>query len=314
MVVCAQFEMDVAVRRGHVVSSHDCVGYGRVCLVLCYGILEIDRSDQADTSGSQRYIFWRFGHDLSDQYRDLSVAKVIPTYLSLFIFGFIYQLFLTYDALRLKNTIQIIGLCIYNLGLTIEAAVQYDQIRDARDLASQPIYQHGTGEYKPDPTEEFVEPDFWPSIKPFAIALPIFLGVICFLLGFITWKLNDEFAWSIYKHISADLRLKRRYLSYQVSCESPVRQILAPDQSADKGLDLRCFAQIRFLLLPRVYSPISRHCSPQHGTGIRRVLAYGGRCPLDGRFTVLGRILDAKGECVRHAYHSCEYSAFEQVA
>lgn len=162
------------------------------------------------------YIFWRFGHDLQAPYQDLSVAKVIPTYLSLFIFGFIYQLFLTYDALRLKNTIQIIGLCLYNLGLTIEAAVQYDQIRDAQRLASQPIYQHSDSEDAAPVTGVFVAEEFWPSIKPFAIALPIFLGVMCFILSFVTWKLNDEFAWSIYKHISADLRLKRRYLSYQI--------------------------------------------------------------------------------------------------
>ncbi|KAI7036586.1 hypothetical protein KC352_g46932, partial [Hortaea werneckii] len=34
--------------------------------------------------------------------------------------------------------------------------------------------------------------------------------------SFVAWKLYNEFAWTIYKHISADLRLKRRYLVYQI--------------------------------------------------------------------------------------------------
>jgi hypothetical protein len=32
----------------------------------------------------------------------------------------------------------------------------------------------------------------------------------------IAWKLYDEFAWTIYKHISADLRMRRRFLTFQV--------------------------------------------------------------------------------------------------
>jgi hypothetical protein len=36
----------------------------------------------------------------------------------------------------------------------------------------------------------------------------------------IAWKLYDEFAWTIYKHISADLRMKRRFLTFQVWFEN----------------------------------------------------------------------------------------------
>jgi hypothetical protein len=36
------------------------------------------------------------------------------------------------------------------------------------------------------------------------------------LLSVAAWKLYDEFAWTIYKHISADLRMKRRYLTFQI--------------------------------------------------------------------------------------------------
>lgn len=116
-------------------------------------------------------------------------------------FGFVYQLVLVYDALRLKNTIQVIGLCLYNVGILIYAAIQMDQIHDAVDNLS----QHNQ-----------LDPTFWADVQPFLIALPCLMAVGTLLLSVIAWKLYDEFAWTIYKHISADLRLKRRYLTYQI--------------------------------------------------------------------------------------------------
>lgn len=125
----------------------------------------------------------------------------IPTFLTLYIFGFLYQLVLVYDALRLKNTIQIIGLCMYNVGLLIYGAVQVNQIQEAvRGLA-------GLKE---------IDLAIWTQTKPFLVAIPAVLGLGTLLLAIEAWKLYDEFAWTIYKHISADLRLKRRYLTYQI--------------------------------------------------------------------------------------------------
>ena len=116
-------------------------------------------------------------------------------------FGFIYQLVLVYDALRLKNTIQVIGLVFYNVGLLIYAAIQLDQIKDA-------VKELDEGHW--------IIKDFWPQVKPMLVALPALMALGTVLFGFVAWKLYDEFAWTIYKHISADLRLKRRYLTYQV--------------------------------------------------------------------------------------------------
>ncbi len=132
-------------------------------------------------------------------------VRVIPTYLSLFIFGFLYQIVLVYDSLRLQNTIQVIGLCCYNVGLLIYAAVQYHQIQDAilALYLSSPSYI---------PRVDLV----WPVIRPYLIAAPVIIALGSAIMSFAAWKLYDEFAWTIYKHISADLRMKRRYLVYQV--------------------------------------------------------------------------------------------------
>ena len=106
-----------------------------------------------------------------------------------------------YDALRLKNTIQIIGLCICNVGLLIYGAVQMDQIEEAILTLS---------------LNDNIDFEVWGEMKPFLIAIPCIIGFGSMLMSVIAWKLYDEFAWTIYKHISADLRMKRRYLTFQV--------------------------------------------------------------------------------------------------
>ncbi|KAK3701642.1 hypothetical protein LTR37_015393 [Vermiconidia calcicola] len=134
-----------------------------------------------------------------------SGALTIPTYLAIFIFGFVYQMVLVWDALRLKNTIQVIGICIYNLGMMVYAAVEMDQVKDA-------VRQLGDGVN--------IDSGTWTYLEPCLIAAPCVIALGTVLLSIIAWKLYQEFAWTIYKHISADLRLKRRYLTYQVRKDS----------------------------------------------------------------------------------------------
>jgi len=148
------------------------------------------------------YVFAKFQLDLKGKAKSSSYSRTIPTYLTLFIFGFVYELVLVYDALRLKNTIQIIGLCMYNVGLLIYAAVQMDQIHDAVRYLSQ------EGDLK--------NLNIWDETRPFLVAVPCIIALGSLLMSGVAWKLYDEFAWTIYKHISADLRMKRRYLTYQI--------------------------------------------------------------------------------------------------
>lgn len=149
------------------------------------------------------YLFGQFYHSLHNNAQSTSQSRTVPTYLSLFIFGFVYELFLIYDALRLQNTIQVIGLCLYNLGLLVEAAVQLDQIRDAVDFL---INQ----------TPPSIDPGFYNTVYPYVVAVPGVLGLGTVLMSFVAWKLYREFAWYVWENISADPRLKRKYLSYQV--------------------------------------------------------------------------------------------------
>ena len=89
---------------------------------------------------------------------------------------------------------------MYNLALLVYAAVQMDEIRDA---------VNGLGAQ--------IDERVWIAVKPFLIAIPCVIAVGTLAMSFVARKLYDEFAWTIYKHISADLRMKRRYLTYQVN-------------------------------------------------------------------------------------------------
>lgn len=132
---------------------------------------------------------------------DKKVLTTIPTFFALFIFAFVYQLVLVWDALRMKNTIQIIGLVGLNVGLFIYAGVQIAQYRETSDILK---------------GLTSMNTDTWLRVEPVLITIPCILGVTTIMLGFVSYKLYNEFAWTIYKHISADLRMKRRYLLYQI--------------------------------------------------------------------------------------------------
>ncbi|KIW08578.1 uncharacterized protein PV09_00542 [Verruconis gallopava] len=153
----------------------------------------------------EAYVFAKFQNGLipAAQQQGGSDVKTIPTYLALLIFGFVYELLLVYDALRAKNTIQVIGIVAMNLAIMVYTAVQGDQIHDAfLYLTSLRLFLKNT--------------NFWNDVRPYLIALPCLTALGTFLLAICAWKLYEEFAWTIYKQISADVRLKNRFLIYQI--------------------------------------------------------------------------------------------------
>ena len=142
------------------------------------------------------YAFATFQKDLPPNNND-PYTRAVPVSLALYIFGMLYELVLVWDGLRLKNTIQIIGICMCNFGLMVYGAVQPIQIKDAVNKLR-------------------ITAAIWAYLLPSLIVIPCVLALGTTLMSFVAWKLYDEFSWTIYKHISADLRMKRRYLTYQV--------------------------------------------------------------------------------------------------
>ncbi|KAI0171581.1 hypothetical protein BJ166DRAFT_589637 [Pestalotiopsis sp. NC0098] len=156
------------------------------------------------------YVFAKFNESLKDTDQSpynsdekvQSQLKTIPTFLALFIFGFLYELVLVWDALRVKNTIQVIGICIANLALMVYTSIQVDQIREAVDIL---ITQNAVQDLT-----------VWNDVQGILIAIPCVIGVGTICYSFVAWKLYQEFAWDILKHIGADYRMKKRFLHYQI--------------------------------------------------------------------------------------------------
>jgi hypothetical protein len=127
----------------------------------------------------------------------------------LFIFGFLYLIFLTFDALRLRSNMGIFTACLLNCGLLSYAAIQRTQIKaviaslaKARDSNKNPLVH--------------LDMDIWDTISPILITIPCIIGAVTAVLLALASKVNDEFAWVIYKQLGGDLQMKNRLIAFQV--------------------------------------------------------------------------------------------------
>ncbi|KAG8953060.1 hypothetical protein FRC04_003007 [Tulasnella sp. 424] len=68
-----------------------------------------------------------------DEYVELSQGsyRTIPCYFALFALGELFEIAVALDALRLRNIIQLIGVCLFHAGMIIFSALQVGQTRTA---------------------------------------------------------------------------------------------------------------------------------------------------------------------------------------
>ncbi|KAH6990901.1 hypothetical protein BKA56DRAFT_610472 [Ilyonectria sp. MPI-CAGE-AT-0026] len=157
----------------------------------------------------EAYIFAKFQTNLGDyagKPKVQSQVKTIPTFLTLFIFGFLYTLIIVWDALRQKNTIQVIGVCFSNLALMVYTTIQVDQIKEAIQVLTNNAAL----------ADKITAPELWADVKPYLIAIPCIIAFATVCMAFISWKIYQEYAWDILKTIGADYRMKKRFLHYQI--------------------------------------------------------------------------------------------------
>jgi hypothetical protein len=133
-------------------------------------------------------------------------VEIIPTFLPLFIFGFLYENVLVWDALRAKNTIQIMGACFANFALAIYTGIQIDQVYTALVLAKEN-----------NQLQKPIDPDkVFEVTKPYLFTICALISSSTIIMVFAAWKLYQEFSWSVLKIIGADYMMKKRFLCYQV--------------------------------------------------------------------------------------------------
>lgn len=125
----------------------------------------------------------------------------LQSFLGLYMFALLYELVLSYDALRRQNTFQLLGLCICNLGLLTYGILQVSEVMHfVKNLAN----------------DGALSTSVLSIYRLQLMLIPIILGVATIFMTFVAWKLFAEFSWLIYKNVSADLKMNRRYHIYQV--------------------------------------------------------------------------------------------------
>jgi hypothetical protein len=83
--------------------------------------------------------------------------------------------------------------------MIVYSSIQYDQIQTAiMTLYNNQFYSLGD----------------WPLMRAFVISLPCVIGLGAITMTGLAYKLYQEFGWSVYKYVGADIQLKRRYSAY----------------------------------------------------------------------------------------------------
>lgn len=156
------------------------------------------------------FIFARIVTQVDNLTQDL---KTISVYLAVFVFGCVFQVLMSWDAVRLKNTLQLIGVLIFNLALTVTAAIEIRQVRDALNAQDRVA---GGFPCPDDPNRLCRAQSLFPSVERYLIAVTAVCFLFEFLLAFLTFKLWKEFGWVIYQKIGADLRVRSMFFWYQL--------------------------------------------------------------------------------------------------
>ncbi|KAK7943943.1 uncharacterized protein PG986_013056 [Apiospora aurea] len=157
----------------------------------------------------EAYVFTTVEEGLDPAAYQGTSGHTVPMYLALFIFAFVYEIIIVYDALRLNSMIQLVGVCIYNLLLLLYAAAQPLHVKRALDQLESSLAMGTTPLLNP-------EHHTWQRIQPAVFAVIVVQAAAALALVFLSYKLHFEFAWVVYKVIHADLSMKKRLLNFQI--------------------------------------------------------------------------------------------------
>jgi len=130
-------------------------------------------------------------------------ARIIPTYLAIYILAFLFQVFFTFLAIKQRNTIQIIGLVIFNACFVAYSAVQIGEIPNSFKGLSF--------------TDEVTTADTLNhQIRPFLIIIPVITGIAQIAYTYLAYRIYQDFGWLVFKRLGADRKIHRYYFWYEV--------------------------------------------------------------------------------------------------
>ncbi|KAG2180656.1 hypothetical protein INT44_003663 [Umbelopsis vinacea] len=131
------------------------------------------------------------------------LGQGIPIYLIIFIFSQVFQVFLVLDAVRAQNTIQIIGIVLFNLCCFVYSIFQFKQINNSIQVPTD----------SPDAaTSAWLES----VIRKYMIAASVIIGVCELGYCYLGARLYQEFGWRIYKKIGADPEIRSKCINMEM--------------------------------------------------------------------------------------------------
>ncbi|KAJ6630785.1 hypothetical protein B0H10DRAFT_1983007 [Mycena sp. CBHHK59/15] len=136
--------------------------------------------------------------------------KTLPCYLALFALAEIFELLMAFDALRLRNVIQLVGILLFHMALIVFAAIQIHETRSA--LLNGSV----------DCTTDFnlINCDgpgtLWQHVQSFLIVVPCLIAGAWFVMMFWIKELYAEFGWAIFHVVGANPKMKTMYQWYQI--------------------------------------------------------------------------------------------------
>ncbi|KAK7054917.1 hypothetical protein VNI00_003380 [Paramarasmius palmivorus] len=136
--------------------------------------------------------------------------KTLPCYLALFALAEIFELIMAFDALRMRNIIQLIGILLFHLALLVFAAVQVGQTKEA--------IVTGTDCESSNPSllECDVPGSLWRRVQPYLIIAPCIIAAAWVGMCFWIKALYAEFGWAIFHIVGANPKMKTMYQVYQI--------------------------------------------------------------------------------------------------
>lgn len=135
--------------------------------------------------------------------------RTLPCYLALFALAELFELFMAFDALRMRNIIQLLGILIFHVALMVFAALQVHQTRTA-------LVTSGDCSGDVDYIKCGGPNTLWKKILPFLIVAPCVIGASWLFMLFWIKQLYAEFGWAIFHVVGANPKMKTMYQYYQI--------------------------------------------------------------------------------------------------
>ena len=157
--------------------------------------------------------------DTSDTNLYGNKLKTLPCYFAMFGLAEVFELIMGLDALKLRNIIQLVGICIFHAMLIVSAGLQIHQTRTA---LVDPYREDGT-HVNPDDSclgdgyKTCSGPQgLFALVSKFLIVVPVILSVSLLSMIYFVRELYHEFGWAVFHAIGADPRMKEMYRWYQI--------------------------------------------------------------------------------------------------